>query len=262
MKLAPGIAARPALRAPSRPPASRRRPRAPTATPRPPDAPAPSSTAPGQAWAEHVGDDRQWRALERALVSLVAEGESSISRPVTSFLETPARATSALVVARSFGCPFCQQLARELAADALPTLDAAGVPLFLVSIGTPATGAQFAALTGFPESRLLADPGNQAYDALGLERGVGAAFLSPTTPLAIGRRLATADGRETLGAALRAWVPYQPPGGVGQSKFQGGCWVFLAQTTAYARVDRATADHVDPGELVERALEVAKEAGL
>ena len=72
-----------------------------------------------------------------------------------------------------------RELAASLAARALSALDAASVGLFLVSIGTPDTGARFCDLTHFPANRLLADPGTEVYDALGLERGVAAAFLSP-----------------------------------------------------------------------------------
>jgi hypothetical protein len=55
-----------------------------------------------------------------------------------------------------------RELAIQLRRDVLPGLRERGVQLWLVSIGTPERGADFAAETGFPADRLLADPGEQA----------------------------------------------------------------------------------------------------
>jgi hypothetical protein len=62
----------------------------------------------------------------------------------------------------------------------MPTLDAAGVGLYLVSIGTPKRGLEFVEKTGFPAERLLADPDNVAYDALDFKKGLKETFFSVT----------------------------------------------------------------------------------
>ena len=240
-------------------------------------APPPSATRPGEAWAELVPSTRQFEALKSAFVALVSEPEAG-PVPVSSFLlvgggEEKGRNErhnkknkTLLVVARSFGCPFCQDLAASLATQAIPRLDDAGISLYLISIGTPETGKQFAELTGFPAERLLADPGTQTYDALGLERGLAAAFLSPRTPLAIVKRASTAEGREGLGSALGKWKAFLPPRVLKDSTYQGGAFVFVSERKeeeeeeeeeaecVWARLDRATADHAPAEELLEVAL--------
>lgn len=60
--------------------------------------------------------------------------------------------------------------ARQLHRDVTPALDAAHVKLYLITIGTPDKGAEFAAGTGFPADRLLADPANACYEALSFRR--------------------------------------------------------------------------------------------
>lgn len=57
-------------------------------------------------------------------------------------------------------------------------LDAAGVKLFLVSIGTKERGLEFVEKTGFPAERLLADPEGSVYEALRLKKGLKETFLS------------------------------------------------------------------------------------
>ena len=187
-----------------------------------------------------------------------------------------------------------RELAASLAARALSALDAASVGLFLVSIGTPDTGARFCDLTHFPANRLLADPGTEVYDALGLERGVAAAFLSPKAgagrageggggrgaphmvsssargPLPTQHprlppprhpqtplalgRRVAAGGGASLAAALGRWQPYLPPKPLGHALFQGGQFVFEGRTCVWAHADRATADHAGVNEILEAAV--------
>ena len=111
--------------------------------------------------------------------------------------------------------PQYREMARQLARDVVPELDAGGCELLLVAIGTAQTGLEFAALTGapapqpatrllelvcmacnwlmatlrvqqfvgscagFPEGRLFADPDNAAYDALQFNKGALVTYISP-----------------------------------------------------------------------------------
>lgn len=70
-----------------------------------------------------------------------------------------------------------RELGIQLRRDMKPALDAAGVGLLLVSIGTPERALQFAEVTKFPTDRLLADPTSETYEALGLVKGVAPTFL-------------------------------------------------------------------------------------
>lgn len=252
--------------------------------------PSPAATAPGTHWAEATPSRTQWDALAPALVTPV---DAPAGGPVLA-TQALGDAPSLLVVVRSMGCPFCQELASALARDVVAPLTDAGVTLKLgervgvwieteerqsmegkkesvsfrhrffsdappnthttVSIGTPERGLEFCDLTGFPSRHLLADPDALVYEALGLERGPVAAFLSPTTPLAIGRRVAGGGG-SSLAAALSKWKPYKPPRGTGQALHQGGAFAFEAGgQCVWARCDRATADHAEPSELLRRGL--------
>lgn len=172
------------------------------------------------------------------------------------------RGGRALVVfARSFGCPFCQATARELARDVLPRLreqEAENAPrLVFVGIGTAERARHFAERTGLPPDALFADPDNAAYNALGLEASLAAAFLSPQTPLAIARRAARPGGWGDLKEMLDGWQPWQPPQGVRQALNQGGAFLFDGAECVWSHRDAATAAHAEPGEMLERALGLA-----
>lgn len=159
------------------------------------------------------------------------------------------------MLARSFGCPFCQATARELARDVLPALNKSGVRLSFVGIGTAERARDFAARTQLPLASLYADPTNAAYDALNLESSLAAAFLSPQTPLAIARRAARGGGDwKDLRAMLDGWKPWQPPQGVRQALNQGGAYLFDGTTCVWSHRDPATAAHAEPSEMMERAL--------
>jgi peroxiredoxin len=165
-----------------------------------------------------------------------------------------------LVLARSFGCPFCQATARELARDVLPQLQKSTnnqTRLVFVGIGTAERARDFAQRTGLPLDVLYADPDNAAYDALGLESSFAAAFLSPQTPLAIGKRAARSGGWEDLSAVLKGWEAWQPPRGVKQALNQGGAFLFDGAECVWSHRDAATAAHAEPGEMLERAMALA-----
>jgi hypothetical protein len=209
-------------------------------------------------WAERTPSTRQAEALAKTAVQRASDGLSAPPTPATSFVARP-RTRSVLVVARSLGCPFCQALARGLVSEGvLATLEKEDIPLYLVSIGVPEKAADFCDLTGFPRERLLADAGASVYAALDLERGAGAAFLSPTTPLAIGREI-SGGGGATLAAAFKAWKPYLPPKPLEHALHQGGTFGFAGEVCVYARADRATADHLSPSKILEVGLGLPRE---
>lgn len=66
-----------------------------------------------------------------------------------------------------------------------PELDAKGVQLLLVSIGTKERGLEFVAKTGFPAERLLADGDSRVYEALSMKKGLKETFFSPEVRYAI-----------------------------------------------------------------------------
>ena len=76
-------------------------------------------------------------------------------------------------------------MAIQLNRDVKPKLDAAGVKLVLVSIGTAERAKDFVEETGFPAENLYADPDNACYDALRLRKGVVDTFFNVSTPYAI-----------------------------------------------------------------------------
>jgi hypothetical protein len=74
-------------------------------------------------------------------------------------------------------CCVRRELGIQLRRDVKPGLDAAGVKLYLVSIGTWERSRQFADVTGFPQDCLLADPASATYEALGLVKGLRQTFF-------------------------------------------------------------------------------------
>jgi hypothetical protein len=72
-----------------------------------------------------------------------------------------------------------RELAIQLRRDIKPILDAQGVQLFFVSIGTLERSKDFVSVTEFPAENLLADPESKTYKALGLVKGIGQTFFNP-----------------------------------------------------------------------------------
>lgn len=54
-----------------------------------------------------------------------------------------------------------------------------GIKLYLVSLGPPDRGTEFAKHTGFPEDQLLADPKSAVYEALSLHNSALDTFFNP-----------------------------------------------------------------------------------
>jgi hypothetical protein len=165
-----------------------------------------------------------------------------------------------VVWARTFGCPFCWELAVQLKRDVLPQLEAKGTKLFLVAIGTLARSADFVEVTGFPADRLLADPEGATYAALGLTKSVRATFFDAATPLSLLRRAGKPGGLDDLKErVLPRWQPWQPPK-LDQALQQGGVLVFDGARVAFAHRDQATGAHADLGDVVAVATRLAEES--
>ncbi|KAK9786499.1 hypothetical protein WJX73_010518 [Symbiochloris irregularis] len=116
------------------------------------------------------------------------------------------------------------ELASELNRLVLPRLNEENIKLYLTSIGPPPRGLEFADLTGYPADRLLADPENVTYSALGFKKSVGSTFFSWQTPQAIWRRIQK-DGAQALKDILKKtklWIPGQQSQGLQQ----GGSLIF------------------------------------
>ena len=73
----------------------------------------------------------------------------------------------------------CRELAGQLREEVVQQVKKHNVKLYLVSIGPPERGTEFAKHTGFPDDQLLADPENSVYDALSLHNSVLDTFFNP-----------------------------------------------------------------------------------
>lgn len=129
-----------------------------------------------------------------------------------------------------------------------PALEAAGVKLFYISIGTPEKGVTFAEQTGFPPAQLLADPENACYDALAFKKGLRVTFFDPATPAAIKKRMAD-GGDQDLKDVLKTYKPLMPKRS-DQAFWQGGMLVLEGRTVLWAHADPATSAHADLAEVV------------
>lgn len=147
---------------------------------------------------------------------------------------------------------FCQELAATLVRDVQPELDAAGVQLRCVGIGTLETAEKFCDHVAFPRELLFADPENAAYAELGMTKGLATTFFSPETPLAILRRVQK-DGATDLLAATARWKPWLPPKS-DQGLQQGGALVFDGPKLVYSHYDPSTGAHADLNDVLAAAL--------
>ncbi|KAL4458903.1 hypothetical protein ABPG75_013768 [Micractinium tetrahymenae] len=142
-------------------------------------------------------------------------------------------------------------LARQLARDVLPALDARNIKLFYTTIGTPQKGVEFATQTGFPAHRLLADERSVCYEALAFRKGLRATFFDAATPAAIRKRQHEGADQD-LKEVLRTYKPLMPPK-MDQAFWQGGVLVFEGRRLLWAHADPATSAHADLEEVVAAA---------
>ena len=86
-------------------------------------------------------------------------------------------------------------------------LEAAGINLVMVSIGTPTNGKKLVDHLAIPNlgDFLFVDPENVLYDSLSLNKGVKSTFFSPGTPFAFLKRFTEQDGMKELTEILSKW---------------------------------------------------------
>lgn len=125
-----------------------------------------------------------------------------------------------------------------------PKLEAAGVKLFLVSIGTWERSIEFAEVTGFPRDALLADPDSVTYEALGLVKGVRQTFFGSETAFSFLGRMRKPGGMSDLKDVLSRWKPWIPPK-QDQAFQQGGMFIFDGELCVWSHFDQATGAHAD-----------------
>lgn len=72
-----------------------------------------------------------------------------------------------------------RELAVQLREEVVQQIRQHNIKLYLVSIGPPDRGTQFARHTGFPDDQLLADPESAVYNALSLHNSILDTFFNP-----------------------------------------------------------------------------------
>lgn len=138
-------------------------------------------------------------------------------------------------------------------------LDARGVKLLLVSIGTWERSAEFAEKTGFPRDALFADPDAATYAALGLVKGVRQTFFGSETAFSFLRRMRQPGGMDDLKDVMRVWTkgPLWVPPKQDQAFQQGGMFVFDGTQCVFSHKDQATGAHADFAEVLGIAQRLA-----
>jgi len=146
-------------------------------------------------------------------------------------------------------------LAGQLREEVVQQVKEKGIKLYLVSLGPPDRGTEFAKHTGFPEDQLLADPESAVYEALSLHNSALDTFFNPKTPLALLDRVRKNGGKEIrkVMSNWKFWIPTKK----GQSTQQGGAFIFKGETCVWQYFDPATAAHVNAQQLLKRVLEIA-----
>ncbi|KAL9189424.1 hypothetical protein ACHAXT_009099 [Thalassiosira profunda] len=150
---------------------------------------------------------------------------------------------SLIVLTRSFG--------EELLAN--------GVQFALISIGKPEIGVELCAHLGVEgESWIYADPENDAYDRLQLNRG-WSTMARPATAFRFKDRIFGGKASlDQLFEVLGKWkdAVYIPPK-LEQSTNHGGTFIFNGDDVVFAHYDESPGTHADTCEAVEMAIEAA-----
>ncbi|MCO5549109.1 hypothetical protein L7F22_002575 [Adiantum nelumboides] len=136
---------------------------------------------------------------------------------------------------RHFGCPMCWEFAASLR-DVKPKLDAAGVKLVAIGVGTPDKARILAEKLPFPKENLYADPERKAYDALGLYYGLGRTFFNPASAKVLSRL-------DTIRKSLKGYTPDATPDDRSSVLQQASLLIFKGTQMLYFRKDEGTGDH-------------------
>lgn len=155
---------------------------------------------------------------------------------------------------------FCWERASQLKRDALPVLDAKGVKLFAVGIGSLESARTFCQQTGFPLDLMLVDDSDEtdAYASVGTRNtrrdnngklqfeGIQSMWSKDTTDAIKAR------GRDDLNAILRIYKPLQPSS-IDKTLVQGGSFIFDGSKTLLAHYDQSSGAHLP----IETLIQVA-----
>lgn len=141
------------------------------------------------------------------------------------------------------------------------------IDLVIVSIGIPEKGQKLANHLNLHDALewIFVDPDNASYDALELNSGIGTTFASIETPFAFRDRIfgwnGRKDGMKDLLDVLGNWkdVIFIPPKQE-QAFQQGGAFIFKGEDTVFAHYDAAAGAHIEVMNVVERAIDVAKQS--
>lgn len=110
---------------------------------------------------------------------------------------------------------------------------------------------------------IYVDPSNTLYDALELNGGI-TNFITAETPFAFRDRIFGMNGRQDgikgLLDIMSKWKDaiYVPPETT-QAFQHGGAFIFKGLDTVFAHYDGSTGTHIEVRDIVERALNAAKE---
>jgi len=141
-----------------------------------------------------------------------------------------------------------------------PELDAKGVLLVVVGVGTPESGKTFCESLPFPKECLFVDPGRAAYKGLEVHGdldGTEGWFFDPKVVEGVRRLFFTKitgerikeRGQEGIKEAMKGYKPLMPKENIDTVQ-QGGTIVFKGHEMVYLRKDEATADHAPPEEIM------------
>ena len=131
----------------------------------------------------------------------------------------------------------------QLRRDVKPRLDEANIKLFMVAIGTAASGAEFAEGTKFPVENLFSDETNACYDALNFYSGLMRTFFDKSTAFAMQKRI-SGNGAQDLKDVMKSYKML-PPKQNTQTLIQGGVACFDGSKDVFFHKDEGTGAHAD-----------------
>ena len=134
----------------------------------------------------------------------VQSANDSGDRAITDLWASGSDATCVLVFVTHFADLTTWEYVEGLR-EVLPRLEAAGVEVAVVGLGSGRQAQMFAdTVGGFPLSRLFGDPEGRAYEALGFSKGLAVAGFPPTARLLA--MLAGVGSKGTIQEVLRGYV--------------------------------------------------------